>query len=207
MTSFFLHGAGFDDCFEKEVDDVVATTGTIVNYSWDLIYLLSPFICIALFFLYFYKKKGAEKLREPMDIRPKKVREGPLKKVREKLNFMEKENADAFPKDEPEPEAEDELDCEPEDELFEEREEFFNAKQKYILYVFIFAIAGMMLCPPFLGINTNGLISNEGYHFILSPPKFRREFLATVNVSLLLTQFGFTMMVGIAAWVLSKDDA
>jgi hypothetical protein len=208
LTSFFLPGPGFDDCFEKEVDDVVATTGTIVNYSWALIYLLSPFICIALFFLYFYKKKGAEKLREPMDIRPKKVREGPLKKVREKLNFMEKENADAFSKDDPECEA-GEPDCDSEYEPFQEKDELFNAKQRCTLYAFILAVVGMVLYPPFHGFVGRGRVTNEGYAFIFSPPLMAslKDVYATVNVALLLAQVGVAILIGIAAWLLSKEDA
>ena len=59
----------------------------------------------------------------------------------------------------------------------------------------------MLLFPPFHSVLIQGIIVNQGYAFLFSPPVST----ATVNVSLLLMQWLLVVVLGLGAILVLRD--
>ena len=78
-----------------------------------------------------------------------------------------------------------------------------NQNQKRILVAVIITIAGMLAYPPFQVVAKNGSVFNMGYGWIIDPPK-SGYITATVNVAMLLVQWGGVIVVGGLSFFLTK---
>jgi len=77
-----------------------------------------------------------------------------------------------------------------------------NKTQRFIIIIVAFFVIGMLLYPPFQMVN-NGAERNAGYSFITSPPtKY-----ATVNTSMLITQWIAVLLVGILLFFLNNSNS
>jgi len=74
--------------------------------------------------------------------------------------------------------------------------------QKFVLFVFIIVVIGMMLFPPFHMV-ISGRSVNFGYSFLFSPPN---KGLASVNIIVLLAQWLMAILVTAASFALAGSN-
>lgn len=77
-----------------------------------------------------------------------------------------------------------------------------NKIQKFILFVFIIVVVGMMIFPPFY-ITISGRTISLGYSFLLSPPN---RGIASLDVKVLLSQWLLAVLVTAAAFALASGN-
>jgi hypothetical protein len=78
-----------------------------------------------------------------------------------------------------------------------------NPQQKKILLASGIVIGVMLLFPPFVTHLPNGALSNEGFSFLLLPPKGRWSITPSVNTVQLIVQWLAVFLIGGIAFFLS----
>ena len=71
-----------------------------------------------------------------------------------------------------------------------------------LIILYVIAVVGMSLYPPFIATPGTGVTLNMGYHYILEPPTK----ICLVNVTLLLTQAVMATLVTVALWLLKSKE-
>jgi hypothetical protein len=71
--------------------------------------------------------------------------------------------------------------------------------RKIIILLSIFTFIFLLAFPPYLATDYRGVIHNMGYAWILSPPSFSEKIIASVNISLLLTEIAIALIITILA--------
>lgn len=76
-----------------------------------------------------------------------------------------------------------------------------NDKQKYLLIAIAILLTIAILFPPFQLVAQEGVILNEGFHFILLP-----DSIELVNIHLLFMEWLFIVSLGFIGWLFFKDN-
>lgn len=252
-------GPEFMDCFSKETTDDFQTEiqaaqeefgiftdsspakegflfviENIINDHVELVFSGAVFLCIALFFVYFYKqrekinvnrtpkeepamsawKKASIKAKNIMEETKEEVSRSERGKFENKSDVKDEANTIVSSLDEPsakdQSNSTDNIDPvrkKLEAEAMPKNKTEWKIKRYTkipLLYLFVFAMAGMMLFPPFLLVGANGTKVNMGYALLFDPPR-KGRLEALVNVELLLTQFGVVTLIAFVLGVFSKE--
>jgi len=79
-----------------------------------------------------------------------------------------------------------------------------NQKQRNVLVAVLLAVVLMAAYPPFHFHGQNGVVVNLGYAWLIDPPRWGNA-AATVDITMLLTQWFGVAIVGAIGLLLMKD--
>lgn len=80
-----------------------------------------------------------------------------------------------------------------------------NSAQRWVLFATAAVVVAMLLFPPFHFDVPGGYHRNEGYAFILHPPRVRAGVYATIHVAVLLAQIAAVTVIASALFLALRN--
>ncbi len=82
-----------------------------------------------------------------------------------------------------------------------------NKNQRSLCVVLISIIIAMGIYPPFYCMYAAGVVENSGYGWIFHPPSLHGGVVASVDTTMLITQWIGTVIVGVIGCLLLKNNS